>query len=473
MEGQGVPRPETVGDATDSSAEKGLEANRPPGTAQTGRPATDILGRCRRWRTRGRNTSGAPDPPQRALPTQASQGLDRQHSNALRASTRHAWPDPEPVRYGGPPGSESGRCIFSSPGSSGGSQHKPGVATEMWRPCGSSARPEQLHESGSLVADGVFAPRVPERQVRPAGTVDRPADRRLSDARERGMDGHSGEVSPPDQLGAAMRRIRAVHVATQRTPTTTGQPGGAGAPACRRLRGFGNEIRGGASTPHPNVRGPAGTARRAAKSNDREVARCARERHRPTRLAEEEGPRPSTRPTLRARAPERDTRIWRERQEGKGRGDTVRLQTRGVLRGVRNASRGTRSHGPSSKIRRIPSRETRRTSTGSRVQQTCTVRSEQTARVVRNHAGGTGPDAATSGRCPKADPQGKARGGSGRAHARRRGGGKQTNPTRGRGETPGSERELRRRIKLQEDCTVGHSRVRSPASEGRPRGSAR
>jgi hypothetical protein len=224
----------------------------------------------------------------------------------------------------------------------------------------------------------------------------------------------------------------------------------------------------------------------ALRCGDVQVSRGALRRREPrgSRRTQASGirlgsPRRTPRPR-RTRCSERTlsstmTRIWRERQEGKGRGDTVRLQTRGVLRGVRNASRGTRST-----IRRVI--------TGGSLREK---RDEPPPAAGCNkpapHAWSKPPgwcettqaEQDRTWRCPAEAERPRARegswtgSGSGRARAGRRGGGKRTNPTRGRGATPGSERELRRRIKLQEACTVGHSTVRSPAGKGRPRRSAR
>jgi hypothetical protein len=304
MEGQGVPRPATTGDATDSSAEKGLEANRPPGTVQTGRPATGILGRCRRWRTRRRNPSGAPDPPKAGAP---GAGVARTRSQAQQCAgergTGHAWFDPDPVRVRAVARIRIRSLHHSSPGSSGGSQHKPGVVTEMWRFSGLPQDHEHLCTSGSLVADGVFAPRVPDHRFACRDRL--PTSRQATVGRARARNGRTQRrFSPPDQLGAAMRRIRTVRVATQRTPQRSGN----------RLTGEHRRVvtsgipetgfAGCASTPHFG----AGTCRfREARCDvgSREVPGARRRAEYSARFAETDTAS-STHPMLRAHALEHD-----------------------------------------------------------------------------------------------------------------------------------------------------------------------
>ena len=79
-----------------------------------------------------------------------------------------------------------------------------------------------------------------------------------------------------------------------------------------------------------------------------------------------------------------------ERQEGNGRGDTVRLSARGTLRRVRKALLGTSGRSLSPCWRRIGSwRNAANPMTGSGVRQTRSLHTEQAVEVVRDHEGGT------------------------------------------------------------------------------------
>lgn len=86
-------------------------------------------------------------------------------------------------------------------------------------------------------------------------------------------------------------------------------------------------------------------------------------------------------------------RSERQRQEGNGRGDTVRLQASGILRGVWSRC------GESAEVPRVDAQASIRGSkqrkrseplAGCEVQQTHSLLAEEAVEVVRNHVGGTG-----------------------------------------------------------------------------------
>lgn len=170
MEGQDVPRPETVGDVTDSSAEKGLEADRPPGTAQTGRLGNGLpwtappMANPREEHIRLAGSSTSPRET-RALPTQTSVRTRRPGRAAMR----------DPIRRHRARLVRTGRetALARDPRFRIRSLHFSSCRLVRWdrstnpasrRRCGRGAACRATRappQSGSLVADGMFASRVP------------------------------------------------------------------------------------------------------------------------------------------------------------------------------------------------------------------------------------------------------------------------------------------------------------------------